>query len=34
MHGSFLEKGKLVAKEILGEQIVFGARLRTTNLLH
>lgn len=24
MHGSFLKKGKLVAKEILGERIVFG----------
>jgi phenylpropionate dioxygenase-like ring-hydroxylating dioxygenase large terminal subunit len=24
MHGSFLHKGKLVAKEILGERIVFG----------
>jgi len=23
-HGSFLEKGKLVGKEILGEKIVFG----------
>src|SRR5688572_31034191 len=24
MHGSFLKQGKLVAKEILGEKIVFG----------
>ena len=24
MHGSFLVKGKLVGKEILGERIVFG----------